>query len=105
MGFSTKPDEGYNLGGVNIQCLYDDNYEQYDPWLNGNAANVKTKGSGSFAANYGILLGVLVVLSGFIVFAWKHVGSTGEQSQAWDQMQSGLVERSGESENQQGTMT
>ena len=92
MGFSTKADEGYNLGGVNIDCTYDDTYEAYDPWLNGNSRNVKTRGAGSFAANYGILLGVVAMMVAFTIFASKKVGPRIEPN--LDQMQSSFINAS-----------
>ena len=75
MGFSTKPDEGANLGGTNIDCWYTDENGEYDQWIKGDSSKIKTKGAGSFAANYGILLGTLTLLFGFSIFLWRSVGN------------------------------
>jgi hypothetical protein len=77
MGFSTKADEGYDLGGVNINCEFDGNYRPYDPWLDKST----TWGAGAgFAANYGLLIGVLLLLFAFGMYAYKQYGSDIEWS-------------------------
>jgi hypothetical protein len=78
MGFSTKQDEGYNLGGVNIDCEYDEDYEQYDEEgsYTGRSAQIGSRsGARAFAANYGMLLGAVVVITLFGLIAWKAAGS------------------------------
>jgi len=72
MGFSTDADLGYNLGGVNIDCQFDGSYRPYNPWLNRST----TWGAGAgFAANYGLFIGVLLLLGAFAMYAYKHYGS------------------------------
>ena len=73
MGFSTKPDEGANLGGSNIDCWYAEG--EYDQWINEDSSKIKTRGTGSVAANYGILLGTLTLLFGFSIHLWRSVGT------------------------------
>jgi hypothetical protein len=80
MGFSNKADEGYNLGGVNIFCQYDGNYQQYDPWFDGKQFHAsQTWGAGAiagvYATKYGVLVGVLLLLIAFGIFAWKRMGT------------------------------
>jgi hypothetical protein len=78
MGFSTTQDEGYNLGGVNIDCDYDENYEQYDEEgsYTGRSAQIGSRsGARAFAANYGMLLGAIVAITLFALIAWKAAGS------------------------------
>jgi hypothetical protein len=62
IGFSNRRDEGYNLGGTNIDCDYDVGYVRYTPWLRSNQSNIIRKGNGNFFAKYGILLGVLTTI-------------------------------------------
>jgi hypothetical protein len=79
MGFSTAPDEMYNLGGVNIDCQYDGDYQKYDPWFNGKTAKQsKIMGAGGFAANYGLLFGVAILLVAFAGYAWQRLGNQDE---------------------------
>jgi hypothetical protein len=77
LGFSTKQDEGYDLGGVNIYpCQYDGDYQQYDPWFDGKTGKQsKVMAAGGFAANYGLLLGVAILLVAFAGYAWQRLGN------------------------------
>ncbi len=74
MGFSTRPDEGYNLGGLNINCKFNSFYQQYDPWYNGKQAHASQSwgagGLGKAAGQYGILVGVLLLSIAFALFTW-----------------------------------
>lgn len=65
MGFSTRADEGYNLGGVNIDCKFNAFYKQYDPWYNGKSAHASqvwgAGGLGGLGGRFGLLIGALLV--------------------------------------------
>eukprot|EP00934_Nitzschia_sp_Nitz4_P003227 Nitzschia sp. Nitz4//scaffold195_size40117//34902//36167//NITZ4_007581-RA/size40117-processed-gene-0.18-mRNA-1//1//CDS//3329540380//3217//frame0 len=68
MGFSTRPDSGYNLGGVNIDCDFNVFYQQYNPWRNGKTAEAaQTWGAGGLGVlggNYGFIIGgILLVIA------------------------------------------
>jgi hypothetical protein len=70
VGFSNKRDEGYNLGGVNIDCAFNGDYQAYDPWFVGYH-KIQNWGAGTFAAQWGLLLGVGMLLTAFGLFAWN----------------------------------
>jgi hypothetical protein len=70
VGFSNMRDEGYNLGGVNIDCQFNGDYQAYDPWFVGYH-KIQNWGAGTFAAQWGLLLGVGLLLTAFGIFAWK----------------------------------
>lgn len=74
MGFSNRRDEGYSLGGTNIDCDYDEGYLRYTPWLKSNNANVVRKGGGNFFAKYGILLGVLIAVVAYALVVSRRYG-------------------------------
>lgn len=65
MGFSTRADEGYNLGGVNIDCKFNSFYKQYDPWYNGKSAHASqvwgAGGLGGLGGKFGLLIGALLL--------------------------------------------
>jgi len=65
MGFSTQADEGYNLGGVNINCRFNALYQQLDPWYNGKSAHASQQwgagGFGKIAARFGWLIGLVLI--------------------------------------------
>ena len=75
MGFSTRADEGYNLGGTNIYCKFNSFYQQYDPWFNGKRAHSSqvwgAGGMGKVAGKFGILLGVALLGLAFGLFTWS----------------------------------
>jgi hypothetical protein len=87
MGFSTKPDEGYNLGGSNIDCWYNEESEQYDPWIYTDTTKVKSKGGQeSFLANYGTMIGAFTLLFAFAFNVWRKIGNEVEYKGKLDQM-------------------
>jgi len=58
--------------------LHDENYEQYDEEgsYTGRSAQIGSRsGARAFAANYGMLLGAVVVITFFGLIAWKAAGS------------------------------
>ena len=65
MGFSTRADEGYNVGGVNIDCRFGPFYKQYDPWYNGRQAHSSqlwgAGGLGKAGGQYGFLISSVLV--------------------------------------------
>lgn len=75
MGFSTKADEGYNVGGVNINCRFNTFYKQYNPWSNGSSAHASQAwgagGLGALAGRFGILIGVMLLGIAFGLFTWS----------------------------------
>lgn len=64
MGISTRADEGYNLGGVNIDCQFNAFYQKHDPWFNGKAAHASQQwgagGLGKASGRFGLILGALL---------------------------------------------
>lgn len=79
MGISTRPDEGYNLGGVNIECKFGTFYQQLNPWFNGKAAHAAqqwgTGGLGKESSRFGWLFGLLIAGTAFGLFALKRRSS------------------------------
>ena len=75
MGISTRADEGYNLGGVNINCRFNTFYQQLDPWVNGKSAHASQQwgagGLGRAAGKYGWLLGLLIGVAAAGLFAYS----------------------------------
>lgn len=65
MGFSTRADEGYNLGGVNIYCKFNSFYQQYDPWFEGKLAHSSqlwgAGGMGRIFGKFGLLFGAFLL--------------------------------------------
>ena len=75
IAFSDSADGSYSLGGVNIYCQEDENEEDenYVDWT----AEVTTTSTEentleAVLINYGILIGTVVVVSGFSLFLWYH---------------------------------
>lgn len=70
MSFSTEADGGYNLGGVNIDCVWDDGENiSYSDWAARKAA--QEKGFRGFLANYGIFIGTVSVIGVFVFVLWQ----------------------------------
>lgn len=84
MGFSTKQDKLYNLGGMNIECTWDNTYQPYSPnpwWAGGKGgsfikASRDTVGSkvAAFFLNLIILIVFLSVIGGICVVVYRKYG-------------------------------
>jgi hypothetical protein len=84
MGFSTKQDKLYNLGGMNIECTWDNTYQPYSPnpwWAGGKGgsfikASRDTVGSkvAAFFLNLIILLTFLGLIGGAAFLVYKKFG-------------------------------
>ena len=70
IGFSSRQDEGYNLGGVNIDCQFSSTYRAYDPWYVGYHKS-QSWAAGSFAPGWGLIIGVVALLTAASVIYWK----------------------------------
>jgi hypothetical protein len=67
IAFSTQSDSGYNLGGVNMECLESDKNEPaYVAWSS-NAPKTATQ---EFTAEYGMLLGTCVLIAGMATYVF-----------------------------------
>jgi hypothetical protein len=69
MAFSTEADGGYNLGGVNIDCVWTDGENSRYDWS--SQSNTQEKGVRGFLANYGILIGTVSVVGIFVFVLWQ----------------------------------
>ena len=79
MGFSTEDDEGYDLGGVNIDCVFDRNYRPYNPWYSQPsvwAAGYKVTGT------QGLIAGLLIAAVAGAIYAVKK--QKGQIRMPWD---------------------
>lgn len=71
MGFSTAQDEGYNLGGVNINCNYNVRTQPYSSKFYRAKLNSKTKfgaGLSLHFASFSFMLGVALLAGTFLFF-------------------------------------
>jgi hypothetical protein len=70
IAFSDSADGSYRLGGVNIDCVEDEDDDQYIvEWSNSDEGESKVE---SFFLDFGILIGTVVVISGFALFLFIH---------------------------------
>ncbi|CAJ1966700.1 unnamed protein product [Cylindrotheca closterium] len=71
MGFSTMQDEGYNLGGVNINCNYNVRTQPYSSKFYRAKLNSKNKfgaGPSLHFASFGFMIGVALLAGTFLFF-------------------------------------
>jgi hypothetical protein len=74
-GFSTKQDDGYNLGGANIDCSYTEEYKQYVPaYVTAAEQSKRAWGAGSAASSYALPFGVVMLLVAAACFTWWKLG-------------------------------
>jgi hypothetical protein len=73
MGISTRADEGYNLGGVNIDCKFNAFYQKVDPWYNGDAAHATQQMGAGGLGRYGWLSGLLIAVGAAGLFAYTRM--------------------------------
>jgi hypothetical protein len=65
MAFSTQSDSGYNLGAVNMECMeWDQNEPAFVAW----SSNAPKSATQEFAAEYGMLIGTCVLISGIAAY-------------------------------------
>jgi hypothetical protein len=89
MAFSTQADSGYNLGAANVECEpWNPNDPSYVSWMSHNKA--KRSPVGSFAQEYGILVGSCLMLVGVTAFVWHQ--STKKQPAVPEQLVYGEFE-------------
>jgi hypothetical protein len=93
IAFSDSADGSYSLGGVNIYCQEnddadDDNNNNQD-WSANNNEVATLSSVQVFFMNYGILVGTVVVMSGFSLFLWYH--NRGESSAVTAENSQGLL--------------
>lgn len=74
IAFSDSADGSYRLGGVNIECAEDEDDDQNivnwsDSDLQGTASRSHVE---SFFLDFGILIGTVIVISGFSLFLFIH---------------------------------
>jgi cbb3-type cytochrome oxidase subunit 3 len=73
-GFSSLQDEGYNLGGVNINCQYNGQNQPYNSKLQRaklNSAERYGAGPSMHYASFGMFLGVVLLAATFFFFSNK----------------------------------
>lgn len=76
IAFSDDVNDGYELGGVNIECDFQDTSSYFD-WMNIRTNTTMTKvKSATFAQDYGILIGTCVALA---ILAFVLVKSTSDK--------------------------
>ena len=73
-GFSSQQDEGYNLGGVNINCDYTGNSSPYNEFLYKAGRNSSTRLGAGLSLDYvsnGLILGIALLMATFGFFYFK----------------------------------
>jgi hypothetical protein len=81
--FSTKRDDGYDLGGANINCDYTEANAKYVPKyaVKATQQSNSTWGAGGFDSSHGLLLGGVMLLVTAVGFTWWKLGSQHESQQ------------------------
>jgi hypothetical protein len=89
IAFSDSADGSYRLGGVNIDCEeYQDDDQNIVDWSDSDTEGTTTE---SIFLDYGILIGTVVVISGFTLFLVIHNRDGNEFSGPYDSKAAGLI--------------
>ena len=73
IAFSDSADGSYRLGGVNIECAEDEDDDQnIVNWSDFEGPEQANNPVETFLLNFGILIGTVIVISGFALFLFVH---------------------------------